>query len=183
MFLLSIDSHNIFDSTSNQASSSQASLNEAEAQNVEVPVYTQAFEAGNKEADLLLTPDPYGFDLFSSHLVSNSAPAPLSTHAQASHQQTNQDDNLDLEQLPATSQPAPPTNQASAPAAQRPKQQIITAQILQEIVALNLQGLSWDQIARQLKFTWATIMQEFNNLMNKGNLIRTAKKPKKSPKS
>ncbi|KAJ9077020.1 hypothetical protein DSO57_1020647 [Entomophthora muscae] len=55
---------NIFDSTSNQDSSSQISFNGGEAQNVEAPVYIQAFEAGNKEADLLLSPDPYGFDLF-----------------------------------------------------------------------------------------------------------------------
>ncbi|KAJ9074123.1 hypothetical protein DSO57_1009450 [Entomophthora muscae] len=76
----------------------------------------------------------------------------------------------------------PPTaNQALAPAAQCPKQQIITTQILQEIMALNLQGLSWDQIADQLQFTRATVMREFNNLMNKGNLIGTAKKPKKAP--
>ncbi|KAJ9054996.1 hypothetical protein DSO57_1008882 [Entomophthora muscae] len=89
-----------------------------------------------------------------------------------------------LEQLPATSQPALSTaNQALAPPAQHPKCRIITAQIIQEIVALNLQGLSWDQIATQLQFTRVTIIREFNNLMNKGNLIRTAKKPKKAPKS
>ncbi|KAJ9076571.1 hypothetical protein DSO57_1024773 [Entomophthora muscae] len=78
---------------------------------------------------------------------------------------------------------APTANQASAPLAQHPKKQIITAQILQEIVALNLQSLSWEQIAAQLQFTQATVMQEFNNLMNRRNLIGTAKKPKKAPKS
>ncbi|KAJ9082815.1 hypothetical protein DSO57_1000800 [Entomophthora muscae] len=84
------------------------------------PFYTQAFEAGNKEADLLLTPNPYGFDLFSSHLVSSSAPAPVPTPAQDTHQTTNQDGNLDLEQLPAITQPAPSTtNQAPAPLAQQ----------------------------------------------------------------
>ncbi|KAJ9080834.1 hypothetical protein DSO57_1020817 [Entomophthora muscae] len=67
--------------------------------------------------------------------------------------------------------------------AQHTKRQIITNQILQEIVALNQHGLTWEQIATQLQFTQATIMQEFNNLMNKGNLIRTAKKPKKAPES
>ncbi|KAJ9080517.1 hypothetical protein DSO57_1024120 [Entomophthora muscae] len=45
---------NIFDSAS-----SQASFNGGKAQNVEAPVYTQAFEAGNEEADLYLTTDPY----------------------------------------------------------------------------------------------------------------------------
>ncbi|KAJ9058732.1 hypothetical protein DSO57_1009326 [Entomophthora muscae] len=58
---------NIFDSTSIQASRSQASFNGGKAQGAEAPVYTQAFEAGNKEANLYLTPDLYGFDLFSSH--------------------------------------------------------------------------------------------------------------------
>ncbi|KAJ9051539.1 hypothetical protein DSO57_1003888 [Entomophthora muscae] len=53
------------------------------------------------------TPNPYGFDLFESHLVSSSAPAPVSTPTQAACQPTNQDGNLDLEQLPATTQPAP----------------------------------------------------------------------------
>ncbi|KAJ9063686.1 hypothetical protein DSO57_1038357 [Entomophthora muscae] len=43
---------NIFDSAS-----SQASFNGGKAQNVEAPVYTQAFEAGNEKAGLLLTPD------------------------------------------------------------------------------------------------------------------------------
>ncbi|KAJ9063632.1 hypothetical protein DSO57_1038837 [Entomophthora muscae] len=55
---------NIFDSTS-----SQASCNGGKTQNVEAPVYTQGFEAGNKEADLLLSPNPYDFDLFKSHLA------------------------------------------------------------------------------------------------------------------
>ncbi|KAJ9064887.1 hypothetical protein DSO57_1025610 [Entomophthora muscae] len=100
---------NIFNSASSQDSSSQASFNGGKAQGVEAPVYTQAFEAGNKEADLLLTPVPYGFDLFESHLVSSSAPvpAPVPTPTQAAHPPTNQDGNLDLEQLPAASQPAP----------------------------------------------------------------------------
>ncbi|KAJ9061489.1 hypothetical protein DSO57_1020204 [Entomophthora muscae] len=40
---------NIFD-----GASSQASCNGGKAQNVKAPVYTQAFEAGNKEADLLV---------------------------------------------------------------------------------------------------------------------------------
>ncbi|KAJ9085821.1 hypothetical protein DSO57_1010161 [Entomophthora muscae] len=163
----------VFNSNIFNSASSQASFNGGEAQNVEAPVYTQAFEAGNKEADLLLTPNPYGFDLFSNHLVSSSSPAPVPTPAQAAHQPTNQDGNLDLEQLPATSQPAPPTaNQASAPLAQRPKQQIITAKILQEIVALNLQGLSWEQITAQLQFTQATVMREFNNLIKRGVVNR-----------
>ncbi|KAJ9055458.1 hypothetical protein DSO57_1003955 [Entomophthora muscae] len=70
---------NIFNGASSQDSSSQASFNGGKAQNVDEPVYTQAFEAGNKEADLYLTPDPYGFDLFSSHTVSSSAPAPVPT--------------------------------------------------------------------------------------------------------
>ncbi|KAJ9061611.1 hypothetical protein DSO57_1018775 [Entomophthora muscae] len=107
------------------------------------------------------------------------------THpAQAANQPNNQNGNSDLEQLPTNSQPGfPLANQASALAAQHPKHRIITAQILQEIVALNLQGLSWDQITAQLQFTLATIMQEFNNLVNRGNLIRTAKKPKKAPES
>ncbi|KAJ9073677.1 hypothetical protein DSO57_1013707 [Entomophthora muscae] len=34
-------------------------------------------------------------------------PSPITTPAQAAHQPTNQYDNLDLEQLPAKSQPAP----------------------------------------------------------------------------
>ncbi|KAJ9072463.1 hypothetical protein DSO57_1027278 [Entomophthora muscae] len=76
------------------------------AQNVEAPVYTQAFEAGNKKADLYLIPDPYGFELFNSHFVSSSALAPIPTPTQAASQPTNQDGNLDSEQLLATSQPA-----------------------------------------------------------------------------
>ncbi|KAJ9078256.1 hypothetical protein DSO57_1008641 [Entomophthora muscae] len=43
---------NIFDSAS---ASSQAIFNGGKAQNVEAPVYTQAFEAGNKKANLYLT--------------------------------------------------------------------------------------------------------------------------------
>ncbi|KAJ9081935.1 hypothetical protein DSO57_1009639 [Entomophthora muscae] len=97
-----LDTSNIFDSAS-----SQVSCNGGKAQNVEAPVYTQAFEAGNKEADLLPSPDPYGFDFFESHLASSSALAPTPTPAQAAHQPTNQDGNLNPEQLPATSQPAP----------------------------------------------------------------------------
>ncbi|KAJ9070346.1 hypothetical protein DSO57_1008920 [Entomophthora muscae] len=50
---------NIFNGAISQASSSQASFNGGKAQNVEAPVYTQAFEAGYKEADLYLTTDPY----------------------------------------------------------------------------------------------------------------------------
>ncbi|KAJ9088485.1 hypothetical protein DSO57_1022596 [Entomophthora muscae] len=91
----------------NQSSSSQASFNGGKSQNVEAPIYTQAFEAGNKEADLYLIPDPYGFDLFNSHLVSSSSPAPVPTLAQTACQPTNQDGNPDLEHLPANSQPAP----------------------------------------------------------------------------
>ncbi|KAJ9064859.1 hypothetical protein DSO57_1025797 [Entomophthora muscae] len=72
---------------------------------MEASVYTQAFEAGNEEADLLLSPNPYGFDFFESHFASSSAPAPVPTPAQAVHQPTNQDGNLDLEQLSATRQP------------------------------------------------------------------------------
>ncbi|KAJ9085653.1 hypothetical protein DSO57_1011802 [Entomophthora muscae] len=100
---------NIFDSTSNQASSSQGSFNGGKAQNVEAHVYTQAFEEVNKEADLYLylTPNPYGFDLFNSHFAPSATPAPVPTPAQAACQPTNQDDNLDLEQLPAISQPVP----------------------------------------------------------------------------
>ncbi|KAJ9062970.1 hypothetical protein DSO57_1004915 [Entomophthora muscae] len=98
---------NIFNSANSQASSSQASFNGDKAQNVEAPVYTQAFEASNKEADLLLSPNSYGFDLFSSHLVSSSAPAPVPTPTQAVCQPINKDGNLNLEQLPATDQPAP----------------------------------------------------------------------------
>ncbi|KAJ9060714.1 hypothetical protein DSO57_1028008 [Entomophthora muscae] len=82
-------------SASSQASSSQASFNGGKAQNVEEPVYTQAFEVGNEEADLYLTPSPYGFDLFSSHLASSSALALTPTPAQAAHQPANQDGNLD----------------------------------------------------------------------------------------
>ncbi|KAJ9067452.1 hypothetical protein DSO57_1038937, partial [Entomophthora muscae] len=56
-----------------------------------------------------------------------------------------------LEQLPANTQLAPPTaNQASAPEAQHTKCRIITTQILQEIVALILRGLTCDHIASQL---------------------------------
>ncbi|KAJ9064549.1 hypothetical protein DSO57_1029478 [Entomophthora muscae] len=62
---MGFNSNSIFNGASNQASSSQASFNGGKAQNVEAPVYTQDFEASNKEADLYLTPDPYGFDLFS----------------------------------------------------------------------------------------------------------------------
>ncbi|KAJ9070397.1 hypothetical protein DSO57_1008438 [Entomophthora muscae] len=97
----------VFNSNSFNSISSQTSFNGGKAQGVEAPVYTQAFEAGNKEADLYLTPDPYGFDLFNSHFASSSSPNPVPTPAQASCQPTNQDDNLDLELLPATSQPAP----------------------------------------------------------------------------
>ncbi|KAJ9084646.1 hypothetical protein DSO57_1022133 [Entomophthora muscae] len=174
----------VFNSNIFNGASSQDSFNRGEVQGVEAPIYTQAFEAGNKEADLYLTTNPYGFDLFSGHIVSSSAPAPIPTPAQAACQPTNQDGNLDLEHLPTASQPAPHTaNQALAPPAQHPKHRIITAQILQEIVALNLQGLSWNQIAAQLQFNRATIMWGFNNLMNKGNLIGTGKKPKKAPES
>ncbi|KAJ9088611.1 hypothetical protein DSO57_1021376 [Entomophthora muscae] len=59
---------NIFNGASKQAISSQASFNEDEAQNMKAPVYSQAFDEGNKEEDLFLTPNPYGFDLFNSHL-------------------------------------------------------------------------------------------------------------------
>ncbi|KAJ9061446.1 hypothetical protein DSO57_1020659 [Entomophthora muscae] len=58
------NSNNIFD-----GASSQASFNGGKAQGADATVYTHAFEAGNKEANLYLTPDPYGFDLFSSHVV------------------------------------------------------------------------------------------------------------------
>ncbi|KAJ9082662.1 hypothetical protein DSO57_1002608 [Entomophthora muscae] len=47
--------NNIFNGASSQASSSQASFNGGKAQNIEAPVYTQAFEVGNKEPDLYLT--------------------------------------------------------------------------------------------------------------------------------
>ncbi|KAJ9049539.1 hypothetical protein DSO57_1023451 [Entomophthora muscae] len=60
---------NIFDSTS-----SQASFNGGKAQGVEAPFYTQAFEAGNKEANLYLTLNPYGFDLFNIVRIDNSLP-------------------------------------------------------------------------------------------------------------
>ncbi|KAJ9083342.1 hypothetical protein DSO57_1035608 [Entomophthora muscae] len=73
---------NIFNRASSQASSSQASFNGGKDQNVEAPVYTQAFEAGNKKADLYLTTNPYGFDLFESHLVSSSASSPTPTPCQ-----------------------------------------------------------------------------------------------------
>ncbi|KAJ9080207.1 hypothetical protein DSO57_1027482 [Entomophthora muscae] len=89
------NNNNIFDSASKQDSSSQASFNGGEAQNMEAPVYTQVFDVDNKEADLYLTPNPYGFDLFESHLVSNSAPTP----AQAANQPANQNRNPDLEQI------------------------------------------------------------------------------------
>ncbi|KAJ9074260.1 hypothetical protein DSO57_1008246 [Entomophthora muscae] len=46
---------NIFDVTS-----SQAKFNGGKAQVMKAPVYTQAFEAGKKEADLYLTTGPYG---------------------------------------------------------------------------------------------------------------------------
>ncbi|KAJ9048511.1 hypothetical protein DSO57_1034375 [Entomophthora muscae] len=52
------NSNNIFNSASDQASSSQASFNGGKAQNMEASAYTQAFESGNKEADLYLTPGP-----------------------------------------------------------------------------------------------------------------------------
>ncbi|KAJ9089681.1 hypothetical protein DSO57_1010178 [Entomophthora muscae] len=55
---------------------------------------------------ITLTPDPYGFDLFNSHMVSSSAPDPIPIPTQAASQSTNKDDKLDLEQLPATGQPA-----------------------------------------------------------------------------
>ncbi|KAJ9061962.1 hypothetical protein DSO57_1015604 [Entomophthora muscae] len=72
---------------------------------------------GNKEADLYLTPDPYVFDLFSSHLASSSAPVPFPDPIQGTNFQANQYSNLGLEQLPANSQLSPPTaNQATAPA-------------------------------------------------------------------
>ncbi|KAJ9060405.1 hypothetical protein DSO57_1031234 [Entomophthora muscae] len=73
----------VFNSNIFNCASSQASFNGGKAQNVEAPVYTQAFEVGNKEADLLLNPNPYGFDLFESHLASSSALAPTPTPAQA----------------------------------------------------------------------------------------------------
>ncbi|KAJ9069291.1 hypothetical protein DSO57_1019972 [Entomophthora muscae] len=91
------------------------------------------------------------FDLFESHLESSSVPASLPTPAQAANQPANQNDNPGLEQLPTNTQRAPPSaNQASAPVTQHIKHQIITTQILQEIVALKLPGLSWDQIVEQL---------------------------------
>ncbi|KAJ9073317.1 hypothetical protein DSO57_1017877 [Entomophthora muscae] len=74
---------NNFDGASKQASSSQGSFCEGEAQNVEALVYTQVFDADNKEANLYLTPNLYGFDLFESHLVSSSSPLP--TPAQAAN--------------------------------------------------------------------------------------------------
>ncbi|KAJ9082978.1 hypothetical protein DSO57_1039304 [Entomophthora muscae] len=88
---------NIFDGASNQDSSSQASFNRDEAQNTEAPVYIQSFDAGNKEADLYSTPNPnpYGFDLFNSHLVSSSSPAPLPTPAQTSNQPVGAQSALD----------------------------------------------------------------------------------------
>ncbi|KAJ9076804.1 hypothetical protein DSO57_1022752 [Entomophthora muscae] len=85
---------NLFDGTSNQTSSSQASFNEVEVLNVEAPVYSQAFDAGNKEADLYLTHDPYGFDLFNSHFMSSSAPTSLPTPAKAANQPTNQNGSV-----------------------------------------------------------------------------------------
>ncbi|KAJ9052300.1 hypothetical protein DSO57_1035638 [Entomophthora muscae] len=42
-----------------------------------------------------------------STFMSSSAPAPVPNPAQAAHQPTNQDGNLDSEQLSATTQPAP----------------------------------------------------------------------------
>ncbi|KAJ9056549.1 hypothetical protein DSO57_1031873 [Entomophthora muscae] len=84
--------------------------------------------------------------------------------------------------LPPANLP-PSANQASALADQRTKHQIITAQILQEIMTLNQCGLTWDQIANQLNFTQDTIMWKFNNLLNKEKLIGMAKKPKKAPES
>ncbi|KAJ9087351.1 hypothetical protein DSO57_1034248 [Entomophthora muscae] len=59
-----------FDNTSEQDS-----INRGVVQYVKAPVYTQIFDVGNKEADLYLTSNPYGFEFFSSHLVSSSAPA------------------------------------------------------------------------------------------------------------
>ncbi|KAJ9049851.1 hypothetical protein DSO57_1020269 [Entomophthora muscae] len=76
---------NIFDSASNQASSSQVSFNGGEAQNEETLVYTQAFEAGNKEADLYLTPDPNGFDLFNSHFAPSATPTPVQQLPELTH--------------------------------------------------------------------------------------------------
>ncbi|KAJ9050979.1 hypothetical protein DSO57_1009063 [Entomophthora muscae] len=130
----------VFNSNIFNGASSQASFNGGKVQGVEAPVYTQAFEAGNKEDDLYLTPNPYGFDLFSSHIVSSSAPAPVPTPSQAAHQPTNQDGNLDLEQLPATTQPPPTANQASAPVAQRPNCCVLRrgTDAQQEILTLGL---------------------------------------------
>ncbi|KAJ9077723.1 hypothetical protein DSO57_1013988 [Entomophthora muscae] len=96
------------------------------AQGVEAPVYTQAFEAGSEEADLYLTPNPYGFDLFSSHVVSSSAPAPIPTPTQASCQPIRMATSIQNRFLPPSNLP-PTANQASASVSQRPKQQIITA--------------------------------------------------------
>ncbi|KAJ9080271.1 hypothetical protein DSO57_1026696 [Entomophthora muscae] len=75
---MAFNNNNILISASNQAS-----FNGGKAQGVKAPVYTQAFEAGNKEANLYLTPDPYGFDLFSSHIVVETAGL---THQQGSNQ-------------------------------------------------------------------------------------------------
>ncbi|KAJ9089021.1 hypothetical protein DSO57_1017126 [Entomophthora muscae] len=88
--------------TNQQSSSKQGSFPESKAQNVEAPVYTQAFEAGNKEADLYLTTNQFGFDLFSSHLVSSSTPAPFPTPIQGAKQPANQNGNPGLEQLSTT---------------------------------------------------------------------------------
>ncbi|KAJ9082275.1 hypothetical protein DSO57_1006060 [Entomophthora muscae] len=106
-FKRNIPDSNIFNSASKQASSSQGSFCGGEAHNVEAPVYIQVFDADNKEADLYLTPSPYGFDLFESHLVSCSAPAPLPIPTQAANQLDNQNDNPALEQLSASSHPPP----------------------------------------------------------------------------
>ncbi|KAJ9078347.1 hypothetical protein DSO57_1007384 [Entomophthora muscae] len=147
-----------FDSTSNQARSSQASFNGGKAQNVEAPIYTQAFEAA---LALLLYPPlhklPVNQPIRMAALIQNNFLPPP---------------NLPPYSQSGFSSPGP-----------APQTQNHYSQILQEIVALNLQGLSRDQIANQLQFTQATIMQEFNNLMSKGNLIGTAKKSKKAPES
>ncbi|KAJ9053250.1 hypothetical protein DSO57_1026100 [Entomophthora muscae] len=93
------NSNNIFDSTTNQASNSQASFNGGEAQNMEAPIYTQAFDAVTLRPAL--------------------PPLPYPTPAQDNNQPANQNGNPDLEQLSAISQLALPTaNQDSAPAAQ-----------------------------------------------------------------
>ncbi|KAJ9067236.1 hypothetical protein DSO57_1001349 [Entomophthora muscae] len=149
----------IFTSKKIYGTSNQASLNGGKARNVEAPVYTQAFDAGNKEADLYLTSNPYGFDLFNSHLASSSVPAPLPTPSQATNQPVNQNDNPDLKQIHAISQPAPLSQSGFSSCSPAPHTQNITAQILQEIVVLNLRGLIWDQITDQLQFTQAIIMQ------------------------